>query len=132
MLSKSNGKSAASHTSRTIHHLLFTIHVLLQICERRPPRVNLALLARAVFVVQVGAALLAEPLAVLAAELARGEREQNLFAHKLVEVYRAALVGRQDQVFRLQLDVLGLHGLDLLRDEGGVELDRERGAPWGG
>src|SRR5829696_8764982 len=108
------------------------VFLIFQIRERRPPRVDFALLARAGSVVQVGAAPLAEPLAVLAAQVARGEREQNLFAHQFVEVYRVALVGRQDQVFRLQLDVLGLHGLDLLRDEGGVELDRERGAPWGG
>src|SRR5215210_2371620 len=103
MLSKSNGKSAASKTSRTIHHLLFTTHVLLQICERRPPRVDFALLARAVFVVQVGAALLAEPLAVLAAEVARGEREQDLLAHEIVQVYGVALVEREQQIFGRQL-----------------------------
>src|SRR5919197_330802 len=58
-------------------------------------------------------------------------REHYLLAHQLAQVDGVALVGREPHVGRQQLDVLGLHGLGRLRDEGRVELDLQR-QPHGG
>src|SRR2546421_2450271 len=107
------------------NHLPFTIHhsLLLQVGERRPARVNLALLAGATARVQISAARRAQTFALLPAESARREREKYLLAYQLVQVNRVAVVGRESHVLGQQFDVLGpARGL-LTRDEGRVELD---------
>src|SRR2546421_1884203 len=132
VLCNSKGKPSAKLRR---NHLPFTIRhsplLIFQPGECSPARIRPAALAGALARVQVRAALRAEALALFAAESARREREHDLLAHKLVQINRVALVGREAQVRRMKLDVLGLHGLRLPRDEGRVELDFQR-QPYGG